>query len=102
MAFSLSVRGALGAAGGLPRELLLLLVGLALGLLVAPMAIFFLGGRALGPYAGGGLHGLLTHFYGGLASGTLGFWIVALGPYVILMVLRGLLALLRPAPTQSR
>ena len=95
MASSLSLRAALVSPGGMARELLFLALGLALGLVLAPIGIFLIGGRALGPYAGGSLGNLFTHFYAGLGSGAFGFWIVALAPYVILMLLRGLLALRR-------
>jgi hypothetical protein len=90
---SLSV--APGMARSVRRELILLGVGLILGLLLVPILIDLLGPRALGPYAGGGLGAFLGHFYRGLGSGGLGFWMVALGPYVMILLVRGLGFLVR-------
>jgi len=95
MANPASVSVAPATARSLRRELILLGVALLLGLLIVPVLIDLLGPRALGPYAGGGLGGFLEHFYRGLGSGGSGFWIVALGPYVMIWLVRVLVFLAR-------
>ncbi|HTV49579.1 MAG TPA: hypothetical protein VME21_00235 [Steroidobacteraceae bacterium] len=77
------------------RELIWLACALLLGLLIVPVLIDLAGARTLGAYAGGTLQDFFVHFYRGLGSGSPGFWMVALGPYVILLAARGLWALLR-------
>lgn len=75
---------------GLTRELLTLGLCLVLGLLLMPILIFLVGRAELGPYANGSLWSLLGDYYVTLAKGSLAFWLVALGPYGALWLLRGL------------
>ena len=75
---------------GLTRELLTLGLCLVLGLLLMPILIFLVGQAELGPYANGGLGSLLGDYDVTLAKGSLAFWLVALGPYGALWLLRGL------------
>jgi len=75
---------------GAKRELLTLLVCLALGLLAMPVLIWAAGSWKLGPYANGGLPALERDFYLSLSHGSLVFWLVALGPYAAAWLLRGL------------
>jgi hypothetical protein len=77
------------------RELLVLLLALVIGLVGAPPLIWFVGSRTLGPYAGGALGDLFGAVLRGLASGLAGYWIVVLGPYVFIMLLRALVRLAR-------
>lgn len=78
------------------RELIVLLVGIVLGVVLAPIATFLVGSRVLGPYAGGpGLPALMASFLRGLAAGGLAYWVIALGPYLFLLLLRALAAALR-------
>jgi hypothetical protein len=70
------------------RELILFLVLLAAGLFVLPFIIWTGGFLVLGPYASGGPFALLTNFFVGLAQGSPAFWSVALGPYLLTMLLR--------------
>jgi hypothetical protein len=74
------------------REIILLLVLLACGLFVMPLLIWAVGHAVLGPYAGGGgtAFSLLADFFVGLKSGSLLYWSVVLGPYVFVLILRGL------------
>ena len=72
------------------RELLTFSLCLAVGLLVMPLLIWLIGSVELGPYANGGLAGLLSDYYRGLAKGSLAYWLVALGPYAAVWLLRGL------------
>jgi hypothetical protein len=95
MANPASLSAAPVVARNVRRELILLGLGLVLGLLVVPVLIDLLGARTLGPYAGGDLRAFLGHFYRGLGTGGLGFWTVALGPYVMIMLMRTLVLLVR-------
>ena len=69
-----------------------MLIGLPVGLLLLPPLIWLVGSRVFGAYAGGGTRDLVDHFFRGLAQGQQAFWIVALGPYLALVVLRLTLA----------
>lgn len=86
------------------REVALFGGALALGLLVIPLLIWIIGHRTLGPYTrGDDPHGLgplslYGDYFSGLAHGWLGYWVVALGPVVLLLVARLWLALLRRLP----
>jgi len=70
------------------RELLWILIGLVVGLLLLPPAVWLLGSRVFGPYAAGNARDLVDHFYRGLGQGQQSTWIVALGPYLVIVVLR--------------
>ena len=72
----------------LRRELLWVLIGLVVGLLLLPPLIWLVGSHVFGPYAAGNTRDLVDRFYGGLAQGQQATWIVALGPYVVIVVLR--------------
>ena len=75
---------------GAQRELLTFALCLAVGLTVMPLLIWLVGSLELGPYANGGLGGLLSDYYLSLAKGSLAYWLVALGPYAAVWLLRGL------------
>ena len=91
------------------RELLILGVALLCGFLLVPLAIWVVGNRILGPYthlqdptAGTGPARLLADFYAGLGHGSVIFWWVGLGPYVLVWVVRLIFGFLRrPAPAPS-
>jgi hypothetical protein len=70
------------------RELLWILIGLVTGLLLLPPLIWLAGSHVFGPYAAGNARDLVDHFYRGLAAGQQSIWIVALGPYLAIVVLR--------------
>jgi hypothetical protein len=72
------------------RELLWLLVALAIGLLLLPPLIFLVGSHVFCPYAAGTSRDLVGHFFRGLGGGQPAFWIVALGPYLAILTLRGM------------
>jgi hypothetical protein len=89
------------------RELILAAVALLVGIAGIPPLIFLVGSRAFGPYAGGGgLGAFMERFFKGLAGGSVAFWMVALGPYVALVLVRLLVVLARrlrvPADTPPR
>src|ERR1700748_3180594 len=77
----------------LRRELLVLGVALLCGLVLVPLAIWMVGNRILGPYThgvepAGGPMRLLGDFFDGLAHGSVIFWCVGLGPYLLISVAR--------------
>jgi hypothetical protein len=72
------------------RELLILVLLLAFGLFAVPLLIWVVGRGVLGPFADGGPLALLGDFLNGLRTGSLVYWAVAFGPYLMVMVLRGL------------
>jgi hypothetical protein len=89
------------------RELIILGAALALGLLAMPFLIWLAGSRALGPYTHGdnpraGPFALLADYFAGLSHGSAVFWVVALGPAALLLLIRGFFALLRALPPARR
>lgn len=71
------------------RELTIFVILLATGLFLMPLLIWAIGRAALGPYTDGGPFALLVDFFNGLKSGSPVYWCVAVGPYVLVMILRG-------------
>ncbi len=70
------------------REFLWILIALAVGLILLPPLIWLVGSQVFGPYAAGGTRDLVDHFFRGLGQGHKAFWIVALGPYLMIVILR--------------
>jgi hypothetical protein len=71
------------------------------GLVGVPLLIWVVGNRILGPYTHGtNLHAgpmaLLGDFYDGLSKGWPSYWIVGLGPLVIVVVARAAWELIVP------
>src|SRR5205807_224893 len=86
------------------RELAIFGIALLFGLIAMPFLIWFAGNRVLGPYTHGqspraGPFALAGDFLLGLLHGSAVFWIVALGPAVLLLLVRLFIALLRALPT---
>jgi len=86
----------------LRRELILLGIALACGFIVIPLLIWVVGNRILGPYvhtqdptAGTGPMRLIADFFVGLTHGSVIFWCVVAGPYVLLALIRFLWAFVR-------
>jgi len=83
------------------REIAVYGGALAFGLLVIPLLIWLIGHRTLGPYTHGddprgfGPLTLYADYFSGLAHGWLGYWVVGLGPAVLILAARLWLALLR-------
>ncbi|MDB6088222.1 MAG: hypothetical protein JWN85_1006 [Gammaproteobacteria bacterium] len=82
------------------RELLIFGIAFAGGLILMPFLIWLVGNRVLGPYTHGqelraGPVKLLGDFFVGLAHGSVIFWCVALGPYLLLMFIRLLYGFVR-------
>jgi hypothetical protein len=85
------------------RELFIFGSALLIGLIVVPLAIWFVGNRILGPYTHGtnahaGPMALLGDFFVGLSHGALSYWVVALGPALIIILARVAWVLIRPGP----
>jgi hypothetical protein len=87
------------------RELIILGITLACGFFLMPFLIWMVGNRVLGPYthgqdvaAGTGPLRLLADYFTGLAHGSVIFWCVAIGPYVLLTLIRALYTYLRSTP----
>jgi hypothetical protein len=81
--------------------LILLAGAVLLGLVVVPLLIWMVGNHILGPYThGNNLHAgpmaLLGDFYEGLSKGWLSYWIVAVGPLVIIVFVRAAWELIVP------
>jgi hypothetical protein len=82
------------------RVLILYGAALLFGVFIAPLLLWVAGNRVLGPYTHGqnlhaGAAALLADFLAGLGHGSAVFWGVALGPAVMLLLLRVLWRLLR-------
>ena len=88
-------------------ELLILGIALLCGFVAIPLAIWVVGNRILGPYShgqdtsNGGPMRLLGDFFTGLGHGSLIFWCVVIGPYVILSLARLLYLVFRSAPAAA-
>jgi hypothetical protein len=92
------------ALPGARRELIILAAALLWGLVPMPLLIWVAGNRVLGPYTHGqnthaGPFALLADFFVGLAHGSAVFWAVALGPAVLLVLLRLFLRAVRAVPS---
>jgi hypothetical protein len=79
----------------LVRESVILGIALLLGFLVAPLLIWLVGHYILGPYNPGGPARLMADYVAGLVHGSPIFWAVALGPYLLALVVRSLYFLAR-------
>jgi hypothetical protein len=84
----------------LQRELIIFAAELLCGLLLVPLLLWVAGNRVLGGYTHGsnphaGATELLGDFFAGLGRGSLVFWVVALGPAIILTLARAFVHLLR-------
>lgn len=70
-------------------ELIFASLALAFGLFVLPALIFSVGSALLGPYGEkAGLSTFYVDFYGDLAEGAGRAWVLALGPLVLIYLLR--------------
>ncbi|HEY7638951.1 MAG TPA: hypothetical protein VH814_04430 [Steroidobacteraceae bacterium] len=70
-------------------ELIFASIWLLVGLLVLPAAIFAVGGALLGPYGdNGGLGRFYGDFFGDLFEPSVRAWAIALGPLVLISILR--------------
>jgi hypothetical protein len=82
-------------------ELIFGSVWLALGLFILPALIFWVGITLLGPYGegqGAGMGTFYGDFYGDLAEGEVRAWALALGPLVLVSLIRAIFIGTRPKP----
>jgi len=90
----------------LPRELVTLGLMLLFSLSVLPVAIWFAGQFFLGDYirdvdgTTGGFGAMWVDYLAGIFSGSFGHWVAFLGPWLLLLALRGILALRRHEQTR--
>lgn len=92
----------------LQRELIIFAAELLCGLVLVPLLIWVGGNRVLGGYTQGanqhaGPAALLADFFTGLGHGSSVFWLVALGPAILVTLARAFVHLLRSgsAPDQT-
>lgn len=79
-------------------ELILGSILLGLGLFMMPALIYWVGAVLLGPYGSNGTLGTFYgDFYGHLAIGSVRAWVLAVGPLILVSLLR-LIFLRRPQP----
>ena len=81
-----------------PRVIRELVIGgsaILVGLVVAPLLIFMMGRSFLGAYAHGGAATLFADYFTGLGHAAPVYWAVALGPYVMTLLVRLLYFLAR-------
>jgi len=98
MTLSALSRDAAASRTSLWREVIILVAALAFGVLAVPPLLWLVGARTLGPYPGGAIGAMVTSFFHGLATGSIGFWIVALAPYLFITIVRALFAIIRASP----
>ena len=86
----------------LQRELVTLGLMLLLAVTLLPVAIYLAGQAFLGDYVRdpsgaptGGLGALWLDYMRGVFSGSFGYWLVLLGPWLMLLAARGVLAMAR-------
>ena len=72
------------------RELWLAGFTIGFGLFVLPFFIYLAGHMTLGAYENGGLGAFLLDFLKGLVRPHLAYWLVVLGPYLLIELTRGL------------
>ena len=89
------------------NELIVLGVLLLFGLIGMPLLTWMAGNRWLGPYTHeqnlhAGPLALLQDFYIGLLHGSAVFWVVALGPAALVVLVRLFIALVRALPSARR
>jgi hypothetical protein len=94
------LRDSYGALPRIVRVLILYGAALLFGVFIAPLLLWAAGNRVLGPYTHGqnlhaGAGALLEDFLAGLGHGSAIFWGVAVGPALMLLLLRLLWKLLR-------
>jgi hypothetical protein len=97
------LRGSLRERPRVQRELILFALLTLFGLIVMPFVIWIASNRVLGPYTHGqNLHAgplaLVADYYTGLAHGSAVYWSVALGPAVVVLLIRLFLAGWRALP----
>jgi len=76
-------------SAGLKRELILAVVLLGIGLILLPVAVYWVGQQVVGEYESpAGFFGLLGHIWGDFLSLDFGAWLLVLSPYLAIQLLR--------------
>ena len=101
------LRESVAARSRTERELILFALMTLFGLIVMPFVIWVASSRVLGPYTHGtnqhaGPLALVTDYYMGLLHGSAVFWCVALGPAVLVLLIRVFLMGWRALPAVRR
>jgi hypothetical protein len=96
-----------GPRSRLQRELIVYGAAIGCGLILMPFLIWSVGSRVLGPYTHqdnphAGPFSLFGDFWVGLFHGSAVFWIVALGPAILILLVRVFVALVRALPAPGR
>jgi hypothetical protein len=78
------------------RELTIAAVALGFGLFILPVLIYFVGQRLIGEYGEAGLLGLYEHIWTDFLSLRATGWILVLGAYVIVQLIRCVRRVWRP------
>ncbi|MEZ5499394.1 MAG: hypothetical protein R3E77_08195 [Steroidobacteraceae bacterium] len=85
----------------LRREGLLLAGALLVGVTLVPAAVYAVGNAALGRYAHGGVWSFAGDYFAGLFRLQEANWLAVLGPWVMLLIARGLVVAFRRLPRQA-
>jgi hypothetical protein len=84
-------------------EVIFASIWLAVGLFVLPATIFIVGGALLGPYGdNSGLGRFYGDFFGDLAEPSVRAWAIALGPLILISLLRLVFVGAGPGPQQPQ
>jgi hypothetical protein len=78
--------------GPVGRQASFAAAALGAGFLLLPLLIFFTGSLILGRYEGASLWGTYATVFVGLMHGSIASWVVVLGPYLLLLLQKGLRA----------
>lgn len=79
----------------LKNELVLAAALFSAGLLLLPLAIFWVGQFVVGDYEGDGVGGLIGSIWSGLGRGDITAWILVASPYLAIQLIRAAYRLLR-------
>ena len=86
----------------LKSELVLAAALFAAGLLLLPLAIFWVGQFVVGAYEGDGVGDLIGSIWSGLGQGDATAWILVASPYIAIQLIRAAYRLLRRRGVEPR
>jgi predicted acetyltransferase len=82
--------GRLGLTSAWSVEVAAAVLALLGGIVLMPLLIFYAGVGSLGRYEGAGLGHFYSDFFSGLRQASMAYWVVALGPYGLYLLFKGL------------